>query len=575
MSKRFTLDNNAKKARLCLYFFLFAFIVSCKQPEKKIKLKELVADPKSLNEHVQDNIKNSLLIALDKDGKVQENLRLDYYKIAAAYYEKNDYQPLWSNSGSLLPQVHSLMNYLDTSMLDGLYMEDYHYQKLNTIKRELETDSVKRTDAVLWTNADILLTDAFMHIVHDLAQGRLQHDSSSWKNDTSKYNKYFFASLDKFKNKDTLNGIFQSLQPRLPGYLELKAAIKDFVDSMDTKSYTYINYPYKAGDENDSLNFIKKLQLRLKESGVPDNAVKAIPDSAELATSIKNYQKLKKILPDGKISKSLIAMLNVTDVVKYNRIAVTLDRYKQMPDTLPERYIWVNLPSYYMQVHDSDSVVFTSKIICGKTTTPTPTLMSAISDIVIYPTWTVPESIIKKEMLPALKKNSGYLARKGLHLYNSKGEVVDPTTVNWAKYSKGIPYKIQQGSGDDNALGVIKFNFSNPFAVYLHDTNQRYMFKNSMRALSHGCVRVQDWEKLAFYIIRNDSTRVLPDTLKYNTDSITNWIANKEKHRLNVKFQIPLFIRYFSCEGINGAIKFYEDIYADDKALIDKYFAGK
>ena len=179
-------------------------------------------------------------------------------------------------------------------------------------------------------------------------------------------------------------------------------------------------------------------------------------------------------------------------------------------------------------------------------------------------------------MLPALKKNAGYLTRKGLNLYNFQGEKIDPSTVNWAKYSKGIPYKIQQGSGDDNALGVIKFNFSNPFDVYLHDTNQRYLFRNSVRALSHGCVRVQEWEKLAFYIARNDSMQVSgTDTLKYNTDSITSWIAKKEKHRVEVKHKIPLFIRYFGCEGMNGSIRFYDDIYDEDKKAKEKFFALK
>lgn len=97
-----------------------------------------------------------------------------------------------------------------------------------------------------------------------------------------------------------------------------------------------------------------------------------------------------------------------------------------------------------------------------------------------------------------------------------------------------------------------------------------------MRSLSHGCVRVQEWEKLAFYIIRNDSTKMPEgDTLAYNTDSITNWIANKERHRIPVKNKIPLFIRYFSCEGNNGSIKFYDDIYGEDKRLKEKYFAGK
>ena len=179
-------------------------------------------------------------------------------------------------------------------------------------------------------------------------------------------------------------------------------------------------------------------------------------------------------------------------------------------------------------------------------------------------------------MLPGLKRNPGYLARKGLYLLDSKGNKVDPYSVNWDKYKKGIPYRIQQGSGDDNALGVIKFNFSNPYAVYLHDTNQRYLFGNSMRSVSHGCVRVQEWQKLAGYILENDSLHAKPtDTLRANADSIATWIAAKEHRKINVKTKFPLFIRYFGCENVNGKIKFYDDIYNDDKLLREKYFAGK
>ena len=98
-----------------------------------------------------------------------------------------------------------------------------------------------------------------------------------------------------------------------------------------------------------------------------------------------------------------------------------------------------------------------------------------------------------------------------------------------------------------------------------------------MRALSHGCVRVQEWEKLAFYIIRNDSLQMAEkkDTIRYTTDSITNWIAEKERHRLEIKNRLPLFIRYFGCEGVNGTIVFYDDIYDEDKKAKEKFFAIK
>jgi murein L,D-transpeptidase YcbB/YkuD len=157
-----------------------------------------------------------------------------------------------------------------------------------------------------------------------------------------------------------------------------------------------------------------------------------------------------------------------------------------------------------------------------------------------------------------------------------KGATVDPYSVNWQKYTKGIPYKIVQGSGDDNALGILKFNFNNPYSVYLHDTNQRYLFKNTSRALSHGCVRVQEWQKLAFYIATNDSLNLKPGaTLNYNIDSIKNWLDNKVRKVIIIKQHLPLFIRYFTCEVKNGKIVFYDDIYDEDKILREKYFANK
>jgi len=301
-----------------------------------------------------------------------------------------------------------------------------------------------------------------------------------------------------------------------------------------------------------------------------------LPDSLHLAVAVKKFQKLKAVKQDGNISATLIRQLNNTDVEKFKRIAITLDRYKLLPDSMPEKFIWVNLPGYYLQVWDHDTVAFSSKIICGKPETRTPLLNSAISDMITYPTWTVPTSIIAKQYLPKLKSNPYYLAKIGLKLVTEKGVDVDPTKIKWSKYTKGIPFKVMQNSGDDNALGIIKFNFNNPFAVYLHDTNQRYLFKHSKRALSHGCVRVQEWEKLAFFIARNDSANLKPgDQLRYNTDSIHTWIAAKKHLRIDVKNKLRLFINYFSCEAKDGKIKFYEDIYSDDKELREKYFTDK
>ena len=140
---------------------------------------------------------------------------------------------------------------------------------------------------------------------------------------------------------------------------------------------------------------------------------------------------------------------------------------------------------------------------------------------------------------------------------------------------KGIPYKVVQGSGDDNALGILKFNFPNKYSVYLHDTNQRYLFKNAKRALSHGCVRVQDWEKLTYYISALDSVNYESDPKRVVSDSIKVWLERKEKHIVRVKTRLPVYFRYFTAAGKNGKLFFFDDIYHEDKMAREAYFSTK
>ena len=249
-----------------------------------------------------------------------------------------------------------------------------------------------------------------------------------------------------------------------------------FLDSADFKKYTFVN-------RKDSSVFPRLLIKRLSEVDSAYIAAVASPDSAQLADAIKRYQRYKKIKVDGKITTALINQLNDTDKEKFIRIAINLDRYKLL-QPLPEQYIWVNLPSYYLQLRNSDTVVLRSRVVIGKPITRTPIITSAISDMMTYPKWTIPESIIKKEILPGLKKDPGYTTKKGYLLVDKDGNKVDPYSVSWTKYKEMIPYKVVQGSGDDNALGVLKFNFPNKHSVYLHDTNQRYLFsKTSLPSL--------------------------------------------------------------------------------------------
>ena len=558
-----------------LIIFLVLQFAGCTESTSKTAEKKVAIKRENVDKPTSENIKQMLDFAIKHNGKVDDSSQLKFGIIVKDFYEANEYSNLWSRHQQWLPLADSLFDCLSKAEYFGLFPAQFNLKNLVQIKKLIASDSAHKADPTLWSKADIFFTDDCLHLLKEIKFGRLANDSLSYVVDTFPQYKYLITTFANLFKLDSLSKWIAMAEPKYSGYKNLRDAIPHFLDSMDRHLYTYVPYPYKKNDAKDSLLFIKNMQLRLKES----NCIaftNQFPDSLQLDSALKKFQKKKGLKQDGKINTFLIKVMNTNDVERFKRIAVTLDRYKQLPDSMPRKYIWVNLPSFYLQLWDEDTLALESKIICGKPDTRTPELNSIISNMVIYPTWTVPNSIIMKQYLPKLKKNPNYLSRLGLKLKNEKGENIDPTGISWDKYHKGIPYKVMQGSGDDNALGVMKFNFDNPYAVYLHDTNQRYLFGKSSRALSHGCVRVQKWDSLAFYIARNDSLNLkLGDTLRYTTDSIKNWLLAKKYKRINVKNEIALYLKYFGCEGKAGKIKFYEDIYGEDKVMREKYFSFK
>jgi murein L,D-transpeptidase YcbB/YkuD len=522
---------------------------------------------------VRDLIAQSLNNALNKESKINDSAELSRISNLMFLYEQKKFEPLWSAEKKWLSPGDLLYDFIKNARSWGLFPENYHFKQLDSIRYLFFADSLGRTyrsDANLWVSADIMLTDAFIQLLHDIKLGRLQNDSVMYRADSIVSKELILEKLNALNKPHIPATVFATIEPSHRGYRELKAGIQKFLDSADFREYTYLPFPY-----SDTLKFKKLLQQRLFESGfISFNSPRA--DMGQLNEAVKKFQLSKKLAADGKAGGATVRLLNNNDNEKFYRIAITLDRYKMMPEKMPEKYIWINLPAYRLQLWTDDSVKLSSRIVVGKPLTRTPVLTSAVSEMITYPKWTIPNSIIVKEILPALKRNTGYLARKGYSLFNRKGELTSPDSVDWSKFSKGIPYNVVQGSGDENALGVLKFNFINKYQVYLHDTNQRYLFGQESRALSHGCVRVQEWSRLAYFIIENDRLNGGNNgSVRTSRDSLSTWLQRKEKHTIALSNKIPVYIRYFSCEGKNGSIVFYDDIYGEDALLRDKYYAHK
>ena len=542
--------------------FLFLSSASCNDESKSVGSTEIVESPEEINARAEAVIKGTLKEILRNDKKLPDSFKIKNAAILQYLYEQNSFTPLWSSKGNFTPAADSLFSFINRSMEWGLFPEHYYFEKLALLKLELsDTSGNKKLNASTWAYNDLLYSSAFVQLVKDIKIGRLLPDSVVERDSTLTLG-FFSSMLNVYKQVQ--NASFISIEPQHSDYKKLKAGIRPFLDSADFTSYTFV-----SGKDSNVLRQLIYKRLAEEDSSLAP-AGKA--DSIQLADAIKNYQKRKGLKADGKIFSALIARLNNTDKEKFIRIAINMDRFKQL-QALPEQYIWVNIPSYYLQLRQGDTVALKSRVVVGKPVTKTPIITSAISDMMTYPKWTIPESIIKKEILPELKKDPGYTIRKGYSLIDRDGNEVDPYTVDWKKFKENIPYKVVQGSGDDNALGVLKFNFPNKFSVYLHDTNQRQFFSRSSRALSHGCVRVQDWKDLAVFILKNDS---LNSTQAVKVDSLERWLAQKQKRYVPVRKRVPLFIRYFTNDvNEKGKIVFYEDIYGEDSRLRDKIYPNK
>ena len=551
---------------LCKSFKLFlgflAFFLSCNE-RPRIDQKEIVETPEEINVKAEVLIQATLKDILQNDRSIGDSFKLKNAAVVQHLYNEHSFQPLWSEKGAFNSWGDSLFSLLDSAATYGLFSQDYYQEKLAGFRKELVLDTARenKLDAAKWAYSDLLLTSAFIQIVRDLVKGRLLPDSVLVKD--SLLTPAFYATQFQQFTKTPVAEFTSQLEPQHEGYKKLKLALRTFLKEAEFKNFTFVK-------SADSTRLRTLVYQRIAEEDSLLSKTEA-PDSAAIAAAVKTYQKKNGFKVNGQISAALINKLNDTDRERFIRIAITLDKFKML-QPLPEQYIWVNIPSYYLQVRDCDTVALTSRIVVGKPETKTPIITSAITDMITYPRWHIPLSIIKKEILPGLKKDPGYTLRKGYTLFDKDGNEVDPYTINWSRYKDGIPYNVVQGSGDENALGVMKFNFPNKHSVYLHDTNQRYLFSKSNRALSHGCVRVQAWQELTNFILRNDSAfseKAIP------VDSVKQWLALKEKRVVPVRKRLPLFIRYFSCEAKNDQVVFYEDIYGEDRRIRESTFSDK
>ena len=256
---------------------------------------------------------------------------------------------------------------------------------------------------------------------------------------------------------------------------------------------------------NDQHPAVSQISERLSLLGdlkhySPDNQIY----SDIIVDAVKRFQTRHGLSADAVIGAKTLLWLNIQPMERARILAKSFVDKTQYKNELAQRYILVNIPAFQMVLVDNNEVVIQSKVIVGKQDRQTPQMKGDISNIVMHPTWTVPRSLLKKDVLPKVRKDGGYLNYKQFDVYDFQGQLIQKTALEWQSEASGsFPYKIVQRPNKLNSLGRYKFHFNNDQSIYLHDTPDRGLFLQSDRALSSGCIRIERVQQLADWFADN------------------------------------------------------------------------
>jgi len=335
-------------------------------------------------------------------------------------------------------------------------------------------------------------------------------------------------------------------------------------EALLTDAFLSIANDLKYGRLDSTKNHSRdSLILKTLELAIENGVIKTLESQEPINDQYKHLKKsLRKILYETDSINFNLLFTGITyDSVDLHKkvqcIEINMERWRSEKTWFDERYIWINIPSFQLQLMDTNRLILESRIIVGKLESQTPVLSSLIECITLFPYWLIPRKIAIKEYLPEIQKDTSFLTRNNFDVLDRKGNLIDPDTLNWEEFNtRFFPVSLRQREGPENSLGVIKFVFDNPYAVFLHDTNVKSLFQKKVRMFSHGCIRMEKALELAKYLV-NDS------------DKVEAKLRKKERFTINLKDPISIYVRYFTCDYVNDTLNFYDDIYGLDESIID------
>lgn len=482
----------------------------------------------------------------------------DVAKALRALYRQNGFAPLWD-----APQrLDTLRTELQGLADDGLIVGDYPFSQ--------------QISGPLDACAELRVSSEYLLALEHLGTGRLdqQKHEPMWRKDAATPAP---PAVERWAREGLLDVTvaFEQARPDLGLYRELRALYVQLRDAPSAHEALPPGALLRLGMQDPR---VPQLAARLKRDGYlaerstpgpSDQAEPALEEQEEttldpvLEDALKRFQEDHDLKADGVLGPATLAALNMTPEERLHIARINLERLRWINALRQDEVVLVNSAANILRHYQNDDVIWRTKIITGRPGRETPALVSQLDRITLNPDWTVPPTIRRQDMLPAIRKDLGYLKRKNLIVLDYQGNRLDPETIDWQD-PPGL--MIRQPPGPDNPLGQVVFRFDNPFSVYLHDTPDKLLFSRAQRNISSGCVRIENADMLAESLFSRMSPAML--------DRVERQRNSRNTHQVAIPEGPQVILGYWTAEAnADGRLVLTQDPYGQDPALLTAFAA--
>ncbi len=450
--------------------------------------------------------------------------------------------PLWTGSPAAEARAIMALTALSNSDLEGLDPADY---------------AISASDVSV-IGFEQALSSAFLSYMHDVRDGRvLPRHRGTVLLPASDFDAV--EALRTAVEEDRLSQLMAELPPPREEYAVLRDALQHYRNLASGGGWPLLEGEWDARTSRDSAAF-DALRNRLSvEDALVETAGAA--GNTDLLAAVLRYQRRNGLEPDGIAGPQTLAMLNMTAEGRAEQIMANMERWRWLPRATEPRRVEVNVPDASLEAWSSGKSALHSRVIVGAPATPTPIMRTLVTGVTLHPEWTVPMSIAAGEILPHLQNDPAYMQRHDMAILD--GDPTDPSglSIGWNAISAdSFPYRLRQAPGPNNPLGAAKLEMSNPFSVFLHDTPGKQLFARNDRALSHGCVRVDDILSLASFALSGDAEAFMQD--------LEARLSTPETQHLPLAEPLAVYILYFTAlPADDGGVAFRPDVYHRDGDL--------